>query len=124
MSLIKLLPSQQSADRFQCLPHFLQLLFPQIKFPEQCESLSQSPPPTSQGLPVVQQLHLILGLPLHDFATLNVKKEKLRKIFDEIALKNQIQSFVYIESNDTYHHNNLQSFPSDRRIFYNCYFHI
>ena len=63
------LPSQQSADHAQLLPvdekSALQLLFPQVRSPTQSESLSQSPPPTSQGSEEVQQLQSVRGIPLH-----------------------------------------------------------
>ena len=44
----------------------LQLSVPQLRFPAQSESLSQSPPPTVHGLEDEQQLHSVLGTPLHE----------------------------------------------------------
>jgi hypothetical protein len=61
--------SQQSALLAQLLPDneksFLQLLLPQVKLPAQCESTSQSPPPTLHWLVSEQQLQSVLGTPLH-----------------------------------------------------------
>ena len=63
------LPMQQSADLAQLLPvdekSFLQLLRPHLRFPAQWESLSQSPPPTLQGLEGEQHPQFVLGTPLH-----------------------------------------------------------
>ena len=56
-------PSQQSADWCQLLPEdeksILQLSFPQVRSPRQSESLSQSPPPTSQGCLRLQQFQFV-----------------------------------------------------------------
>ena len=43
----------------------MQLLLPHFRFPAQWESRSQSPPPTSHGLKLVQQLQSVIGIPLH-----------------------------------------------------------
>ena len=63
------LPIQQSALELQLLPvdekSLLQLLLPHTRFPEQCESVSQSPPPEEQGEEVEQQLQPVEGTPLH-----------------------------------------------------------
>ena len=63
------IPSQQSALLAQLLPDneksVLQLLLPQVKLPAQCESTSQSPPPTLHWLVSEQQLQSVLGIPLH-----------------------------------------------------------
>ena len=62
-------PSQQSALLAQLLPvdekSVLQLLFPQVKLPAQCESKSQSPPPLLHWLAAEQQLQSVKGTPLH-----------------------------------------------------------
>ena len=68
-NFVRILPSQQSADWCQLLPEdeksILQLSFPQVRSPRQSESLSQSPPPTSQGCLLLQQFQFVYGTPLH-----------------------------------------------------------
>ena len=58
---------QQSAAGAQLLPFdeksLMQLLLPQVRFPLQWESKSQSPPPTEQGLELEQQVQSVLGIP-------------------------------------------------------------
>ena len=60
---------QQSAELPQLLPadekSCRQLFLPHFKSPEQCESLSQSPPPKAQGLWFEQHRQSVLGTPLH-----------------------------------------------------------
>ena len=62
-NFVRILPSQQSADWCQLLPEdeksILQLSFPQVRSPRQSESLSQSPPPTSQGCLLLQQFQFV-----------------------------------------------------------------
>ena len=61
------LPTQQSAELAQLLPDdeksVWQLLLPHVRLPEQCESKSQSPPPTAHGLVLEQQLQSVVGTP-------------------------------------------------------------
>ena len=60
---------QQSATEDQLLPldekSLRQLSLPHVILPKQSESLSQSPPPTSQGELLEQQLQSVIGTPLH-----------------------------------------------------------
>ena len=65
----KRIPSQQSALLAQLLPDdeksLRQLLLPQVRDPLQCESRSQSPPPTLHWFEFEQQLQPVVGTPLH-----------------------------------------------------------
>ena len=61
------IPAQQSAELDQLLPDdeksVWQLLLPHVRLPEQCESESQSPPPTAHGLVFEQQFQSVVGTP-------------------------------------------------------------
>ncbi len=78
------LPTQQSAVlcQFPDGKSFIQLSVPQLRFPAQSESLSQSPPPTLHGLVLEQQAQSVFGTPLQVFgggvvvAAVDARKQK------------------------------------------------
>ena len=70
---------QQSSYQFHIVPFvsksLLQLLIPQMRFPAQSASLSQSPPPSSHWLEVEQQSESTTGFPGHlsSYFTIEIK---------------------------------------------------